>query len=431
MFDAASVPISRLFIRPASTVQPSSTVGITNVGSTVVTMVIIIFTLSLVVNFINDETYIPVSNTPDIEEYITDVLNQMVSAAEIGYNLVKNRFEGNQDLLIGNQDAFVCPIKDKAWHTITSCGFHFVDVSIYNTLDTIPKVVSDLWSRTIVAIDTTIQTLFPKYFIIEDAINSLRLFIQRFIPLQNPATPRPTFDSGGEANDTSKKYQNRGFLFKPFPDGVVQVREVCVTQCGIYGDYAVNLAFGRKSKDWSYRLTEEMTLRDYLFNQINENKVYICTTTVPAEIRGEWFYWGGSCICGNACSTTDWLGYDGCVAELQSFGVTCSATTPCTIDRLCSDREIMLVMKATDTSDVLYKHINDVCLDSCADLAGFGDFATLVALAATAGVLPAASLLGLFSASFGSTAGVPAALIPGNPRFISISIEPILKRKID
>ena len=172
-----------------------------------------------------------------------------------------------------------------------------------------------------------------------------------------------------------------------------------------------------------------MTLRDYLFNQINENKVYICTTKVPSDIIGEWIYWGGSCICpsgGNACSTTDWLGFDGCVEELKSFGVTCSATTPCTIDRLCTDQEIMLVMKATDTSDVLYKHINDVCLDSCADLAGFGDFATLVALAATAGVLPAASLLGLFSASFGSTAGVPAALIPGNPRFISISIEPIL-----
>ena len=144
---------------------------------------------------------------PDIEEYITDVFSQTVSAVEIGYNLVKNRFEGNQDLLIGNQDAFVCPIKDKAWHTITSCGFHFVDVSIYNTLDTIPKVVSDVWSRTIVAIDTTIQTLFPKYFIIEDAINSLRLFIQRFIPLQNPATPKPTFVLGGEANDTSKKYR--------------------------------------------------------------------------------------------------------------------------------------------------------------------------------------------------------------------------------
>ena len=158
---------------------------------------------------------------------------------------------------------------------------------------------------------------------------------------------------------------------------------------------------------------------------------YICTTKVPSEIKGEWFYWGGSCICpsaGNACSTTDWLGYDGCVAELQSYGVACSATTPCTIDRLCSDREIMLVMKATDTSDVLYKHINDVCLDSCADLAGFGDFATLVALAATAGALPVASLLGLFSTSFGSTAAVPSALIPGNPRLIRISIEPILNK---
>ena len=412
VFNAVAIR-KNIFVDPGPVLQHS----ITNVGSTVVTLAIIIFTLSLVVNFVNDEADIPIANLPDVEGYITNVFNQMGSVLGIGYNIVKDPFKGNQDLLIGGQAAFVCPIKDKGLHTITSCFFHFMDVSIYNALDTIPGAIYNAWSRTIVAIDTTIQKLFPQHLVIHDVINSIRLFIQRFIPLDNPATEKPIFISGGSAN-TSTTNTKASFYFEPFSDNVIQVKETCVAQCGLYATSTRAFIFETVAQQ-STTVTTKMTVRDYLFNEFGSTTIYICQYEQSSNFGGTWLLFDDSCICGSSCSSANYFDFSGCADLLDRIGITCSSTTPCTVDRLCPYPETKLAITSTDGSDVLYDHIDNVCLDICAELAGFGDFATLVAAAATAGILPVTNIFGLFSSSsFGGPAGVPAALLPGNFDFV-------------
>ena len=57
--------------------------------------------------------------------------------------------------------------------------------------------------------------------------------------------------------------------------------------------------------------------------------------------------------------------------------------------------------------------MNSICLDVCAELAGFADFATLAGVSGSLGAL-SSNAFGLANTPFGTALGVPAALIPSN-----------------
>ena len=369
--------------------------------------------ISVVVNIFNSGKNIPVTNTPDVEEFITSAFHNMVDLLGRGYDTLKEPFKGNQDLLIENKNVFVCPIKDKGLNTVGSCFFHFLDVSIYNAMTVIPNTVGDAWNEVIVAIDTTIQKLFPEHFVVHDAINSLKLFLQRFLPLKDPVTEKPTFTSGASSSNSSTSNTKASFYFEPFSDDVIVVKDMCEQQCSSYSTSTENYIFTDVSQQ-SSSVTTEMTIRDYFFNELKSSNIYICQYEQTSNFGGTWLLFDDSCLCSTACSSTDYFGFTGCADLLNRVGIKCSSQTPCTIESLCPFEETRLTLTSNDGSSKLYEHINSVCLDICAELAGFGDFATLVTIAAASGILPVSNAFGLFGTSFGSPAGVPAALLPGS-----------------
>ena len=391
------------------------TTGISNVGATALVLFVILYSISLLVDVFNAGQQIPLVNAPDIEEKITSTIQDLIDALEAGYNTVKEKFDDNKDLLIGHRDVFVCPIGKTNLKTIGFCFFHLVDVLIYNTLDVVPRALIETWNLILTSFDHVFRILFPEHLVVDDVINSIKLFIQRFKPLKDPATEKPSTSSGNNQNDTTRATNKASFYFEPFSDDVISVRDMCVSQCNVYAANTESFIFVDEEDQDSNSATADTTIMDYLFNvkSPTSKALYICQYEQESNFGGTWLLFDDTCLCGSACGATDYFGFSGCADLLDRIGIQCTATTPCTLDRLCPFEESRLTLSANDPSSVLYSHINNVCLDICAELAGFGDFATLVALSAAAGVLPVTNVFGLFSTSFGSPLGVPAALIPG------------------
>ena len=368
------------------------------------------------VDFFNGGQPIPITKLPNIEETITSAIEDLVDAVEAGYNTVKLKYDGNQELLIGHRDAFVCPIRDNNLQTIGFCFFHLTDVLIYHTLDVTPTFLINTWNLILTSFDHVFRILFPEHLVIDDVINSIKLLIQRFIPLKDPATERPSTLSGGDQNDTTTATNKASFYFEPFSDDIVSVRDDCIRQCNIYSANTESFIFTDVEDQDGNAATADTTIMDYLFvqKQTKSTSLYICQYEKESNFGGTWLLFDQTCLCGSACDSTDYFGFTGCADLLNRVGIPCTATTPCTIDRLCPFEETRLTITANDPSNILYDHINVVCLDICAELAGFGDFATLVALSAAAGVLPVTNAFGLFSTQFGGPLGVPAVLLPGN-----------------
>ena len=363
----------------------------------------------MIVN-LNDGIEMPIVNPPDIESIINDRFQTIVQFFGTSYDTIKAPFDGKQHLLIQDKDAFVCPEGRNGLQTIGSCFFFYMDYTIHNVIEAVPS-----YGRHVLNIFTSLVEQFaPAHFDVKDGLNSVQLFIQRFIELPNPATPKPRILKDSVNNtESAADRTSASFKFDPFPDDVVAVKSACTSQCSVQTGGAASYIFD--DIDTINGVAMPMTKRDYIFDHLGEPNLYICQYTAEEKFGGTWIYFIDSCLCSDNCPNTPlYFGlFNGCADLLNRIGIPCTTTTPCTLDRLCPYEERKLVIKSTDTKDVLGSFLNSVCLDICAELAGFTTFEALVALGA-AGSSVSGNALGLSSNAFGGPLGVPAALAPGN-----------------
>ena len=219
-----------------------------------------------------------------------------------------------------------------------------------------------------------------------------------------------------ESVNTTESASDRSsasFMFDPFPDDIVAVKSSCISQCSAQTAGATSFLFD--DLDTISGVSAPITKRDYIFHELSETNMYVCQYTAEEKFGGTWIYFIDSCLCGENCANTPlYFGlFNGCADLLNRIGIPCTGTTPCTLDRLCPFKATQLILKATDSKDVLSSFLNTACLDICADLAGFSTFEALVALGA-AGSSVSGNVLGLSSNAFGGPLGIPAALAPGN-----------------
>ena len=362
----------------------------------------------MIVN-LNDGIEMPVVNPPDFEGVINDRFQTIVQFLDTSYETIKAPFDGKDHLFNQDQDAFLCPEGRNGLQTMSSCFFLYVDFTIHNVIEAIPS-----YGRHFVNIFTSLaQQFVPAHYDVKDGLNSFQLFIQRFIALQNPATPKPdVLEKKSNAIESAEDRTSASFSFDPFPDDIVAVKEACKTQCSTQTDGATAFIFDDLSTISG--IPNPISKHDYVFNELGETNLYMCQYTAEEKFGGTWIYFIDSCLCGDFCQNTPlYFGlFNGCADLLNRIGIPCTSETPCTLDRLCPFEETKLVLKATDSRDVLGSFLNEACLNICADLAGFSTFEALVALGAAGGSV-SGNLLGFSSNAFGGPLGVPAAFLPG------------------
>ena len=387
-----------------------SSLNLSNVGRTTLTLFVILSVASLMIVNLNDGIEMPIVNPPDVEGIINDRFQTIIQFFGTSYDTIKAPFEGKNHLLNQAEDAFVCPEGRNGLQSIGSCFFLYLDYTIHNVIEAVPS-----YSRHFVNVFSSLVEQFaPAHYDVKDGFNSVKLLIQTVLPLQNSATPKPDIiRESVNTTDSASARSSASFTFDPFPDDVVAVKSACISQCSEQTNGATTFLFDTISTIDG--VTNPMTKRDYIFNELAETNLYVCQYTADEKFGGTWIYFIDSCLCGVNCANTPlYFGlFNGCADLLNRIGIPCTGTTPCTLDRLCPFKATRLVLKASDSRDVLSSFLNTACLNICADLAGFSTFEALVALGA-AGSSVSGNILGLSSNAFGGPLGVPAALAPGN-----------------
>ena len=164
-----------------------SALKLSNVGRTTLTLFFILSIASMMIVNLNDGVEMPIVNAPDIEGAISDRFHTVVQFLGTSYDTIRAPFDGKQHLLNQDEDAFVCPEGKNGLQTIGSCFFFYFDYTIHNVIEAVPS-----YGRHFVNIFSDLVSHFaPNHFDVKDGFNSFTLFIQKFINLQNPATPRP------------------------------------------------------------------------------------------------------------------------------------------------------------------------------------------------------------------------------------------------
>ena len=102
---------------------------------------------------------------------------------------------------------------------------------------------------------------------------------------------------------------------------------------------------------------------------------------------------------------------------LSRLNVKCTSDNECNIPRICPFENRIIKIEINDQSDKLYDEMNEACLNVCSELAGFGSFATLVAIAATFTAIPT-DVFGISNSPIGVELG---ALAPGISSIMTIS----------
>jgi len=382
--------------------------GVSNVGRLTLTLFFLLSIISLAIVTINDHQQIPTVNHPDIENFIDARFQAITSFFGTSYDSLKKPFDGKQHLLHEEENVFVCPQGKSGIQTIGSCFFYYADYTIHNVLEAIPSYGTHIFN----VFSNLINQFAPQHFHVEDAWNSFRLLVQKIVPLTPPATRKPEITYSIKNETTAASRTGASFSFDPFPEDVVRVKETCISQCDAQTQAATDFIF--KTVFTITGVATPMTKRDYIFNELMETSFYICQYTAEDNFGGSWVYFIESCLCGASCSNTPlYFGeFNGCADLLHRIGISCTGNNPCTLDRLCPYEDRKLVLTASDTSDVLYTFLDDVCLDICSDLAGFTTFEALLALSA-AGSSLGGNVLGLSGNAFGGPLGVPASLLPG------------------
>ena len=417
-FSDTDLPVKSLFANTRRILASTNT-GLSNVGRTTLTLVAILFGIAGLVFFVTGGQEIHTVNPPDLQvpiEFLTTTILDSVHTFENGYTKIWQSFGGSEHLMVPNQNALICPDRKNNLGAIASCIFSFFDVVIYNILEAIPS-----YSRYIGgALGDVLRAIAPPHFNVDELINNVRLFVQRFVPLQDPSTEyvvASTKTNGTSADTTTSQNEKASFHFPPFPDDVIEVKSLCENRCSVYSTNATNFLFTDIEVQGALSPTP-MTKRDYFFNVLNSDIIYICQYEQESNFGGTWIVMDQTCICSDSCSTTDFFGFTGCADLLNRIALTsktlepCSGSTPCTIEKTCPFENHLIEIKINDQSDALYDGMNNVCLDVCSELAGFASFAALLAISATLGAVPT-NAFGFINNPFGSSLGVPASLIPG------------------
>ena len=155
-----------------------------------------------------------------------------------------------------------------------------MDYTIHNVIEAVPS-----YGRHVVNILSSLVDQFaPAHFDVKDGINSVQLFVQRFIELSNPATPRPRILKESVNNtESAADRTSASFKFDSFPDDVVAVKSSCISQCSVQTGGATSFIFDEI--DTITGVATPMTKRDYIFNELAETNLYICQYTAEEKFE--------------------------------------------------------------------------------------------------------------------------------------------------
>lgn len=339
------------------------------------------------------------------------MINRTITLFEDGFHLVRNSFDSHKDSF--NKNDFMCPDSGNGLQNLINCMGYLIDASIGNSIDGVVNAIRFVVN----AFRNMIEYFFPRHFLLADGLNSFQLLIQRVINLQSPATEKPQIVETAENRITSETATDLGntrasFTFESFSDDVRNVKQQCLSQCSTYSTNMEKFIFTDTAIQSSLT-SSKMTIRDYIFNHLGHTQLYVCQYQEKSNFGGVWLYFTEKCLCSASCDSTDYFGFPGCADILNRIGIPCSTTTPCTLDRLCPYEDHKIVLTDNDAGRKLQSFINGVCLEVCASLAGYSDFATLVALSGAYGTLTATNAFGAANSPFGTSIGVPASLLPG------------------
>ena len=386
-------------------------IEISNVGGTLIALVGIVGLISTLVVWLNDGQVPIFIESPDINNELSQMVNRTISLFEDGFNLVKNSFDSHEGSF--NRNEFMCPDSGNGLQNLISCMGYLMDATIRNTIDGIINIIR----FTMTAFRNLVGHFFPEHFLVSDGLNSLQLLIQRVVHLQSPATEKPQVLQIAESKIATESATDQGntrasFTFEAFSDDVRDVKEQCTSQCATYASNMESFLY-KDTAIQSTLVTTKMTKRDYIFDQLGHSELYVCQYSQTSNFGGVWLYFTEKCLCADGCDSTNYFGFPGCADILYRIGIPCSTTTPCNLARLCPFEDHRITLKDTDASRKLYSFIDGACLEVCASLAGYADFATLVALSGAYGTLSATNAFGAANSPFGTPIGVPAALLPG------------------
>ena len=262
-----------------------------------------------------------------------------------------------------------------------------------------------------------IDYLFPQHFFVSDGLNSLQLLIQRVINVPSPATEKPQILQVSESRVTSESATDKGntkasFTFAAFSDDVRNVKEQCLSQCSSYATQMEKFLYTDTAIQ-STLVSSQMTRRDYIFDHLGHSELYVCQYSQTSNFGGVWLYFTEKCLCSDSCDSTDYFGFPGCADILNRIDIPCTTSTPCNLERLCPFEGHRVTLTDNDASRKLYSFIDGVCLEVCASLAGYSDFATILTLSGAYGTLSVTNAFGAANSPFGTPIGVPASLLPG------------------
>ena len=418
-----NVPVNTLFLNNKRILESTNT-GLSNVGSTTLKIFSAILGIAGLVVWATWGQEIHIANPPDIQlplDYLTMTILNSVNTVEHGLTTIRESFSGSKHLMAPDQNSMICPESETTLGAIVSCFFASSDLMIYNIMGAIPSYSRYIGS----ALADFLRAIAPPHFHIDDLINNARLFIQRFFPLQDPSTEIHAISSmntnGTSADATKSNTLNKAsFTFPPFPEDVIEVKSLCENRCAIYSTNASNFIFNDIEVQGS-QSTIPMTKRDYYFDVLDSDIIYICQVKRESNFGGTWIVIDQTCLCSDSCSTSDFFGFTGCADLLNRVEIPCSSEKPCTIDRVCPFKNHLIQININDQRDALYDGMNELCLDVCSELSGYGSFAALLAISATLGAVPT-NAFGLINNPFGSSLGVPVSLLPGTPHLTLILI---------
>ena len=417
-----NVPVNTLFFSNKRIFDSTNT-GLSNVGSTTLKLFVVIFAIAGIVLWVTGGQEIHISNTPDLQvplDFLTMTILDSVNTVEHGLTTIRQSFAGSEQLMVPEQNSMICPESQTNLGAIVSCLFASSDLMIYNLMGAIPSYSRYIGS----ALADFLRDIAPPHFHIEDLITNARLFLQRFVPLQDPSTEylASSTNTNVISADAAKSntLEKASFTFPPFPEDVIEVKSLCENRCAVYSTNATDFVFEDIEVQGSLS-TVPMTKRDYYFDVLNSDIIYICQVKEESNFGGTWIVIDQTCLCSDSCSTSDFFGFTGCADLLNRVEIPCSSEKPCTLDRICPFQNHLIEVKINDQRDAIYDGMKEICLDVCSELSGFGSFAALLAISATLGAVPT-NAFGFINNPFGSSLGVPVSLIPGTPHLTLILI---------
>ena len=250
---------------------------ISNVGQTTLALFFALSLISIAVLGLNNWTDIPSTNHPDAGDFINTRIESVLNFLNSSYETVLKPFDGKQHLFIENQDSFVCPVGRNGLQTIGSCFFFYADFVIHDLLVAIPSFGKYVFD----AATVIIGKFAPQHFVFQDGLNEVFTTIQRFLHLPKDKTTKPqtTGTSPGKSNstDSSEDLSRASFSFEPFSEDVIQIKAECESQCKSQTSAAASFLFDDLT-DIS-TVTNPISRRDYIFNELNEPSFFICQHT--------------------------------------------------------------------------------------------------------------------------------------------------------